>query len=167
MESSSVGSKPKEAVLPEEAILERLRSHPTVRSARVLPATSKTRLGLQCTLWCKGCAVRSNGVENVQWVFEFGDAGDDKGSFEQSFSLAPRSWKDYKGTRFYDGESALTVKRWFHRTDDDPTGCTFVEWDPKEDPAPGSPQYLYGCGGMCGSMHVHTQRALARAHECA
>ena len=54
------------AALSEEAILERLRSWPTVRSAAVLPATSTTRLGLQCTLWCKGCSVRANGRESVQ-----------------------------------------------------------------------------------------------------
>ena len=73
------------------------------------------------------------------WICELGDAGEGKGSFEQSFSLAPRSWKEYKGTRFYDGESALVVKRWFHRTDDDASGCTFVEWDPKKDSAPDAP----------------------------
>ena len=71
------------------------------------------------------------------WVAELGDAGDGKGSFEESFSLPPRSWRDYKGTRFYDGESALTIKRWFHRTEDDASGCTFVEWDPEKDVAPG------------------------------
>jgi hypothetical protein len=57
------------------------------------------------------------------WIFEFGDAGGDKGSFLESFKLAPRCWKLYEGTRFYDGEAALKVKRWFHRTDDDPSGC--------------------------------------------
>ena len=39
--------------------------------------------------------------------------------------------KLYKGTRYYNGEAAIVVKRWFHRTDDDPLGRTFVEWDPK------------------------------------
>ena len=37
-------------------------------------------------------------------------------------------------TLFSDGESALVVKRWFHRADDDATGCTFVEWDPNWTP---------------------------------
>ena len=73
------------------------------------------------------------------WIFEFGDAGEDKGSFEATFSLAPRSWKLHKGTRFYNGEAALVVKRWFHRADDDVSGCTFVEWDPAKDAAPGAP----------------------------
>ena len=79
------------------------------------------------------------------WVFEFGDAGDGKGCFLQTFSLPRRSWKDYEGTRFYDGESALKVKRWFHRTDDDPSGCTFVEWDPKKDKAPGRLMVIWSC----------------------
>ena len=35
-------------------------------------------------------------------------------------------------------ESAVVVKRWFHRTDDDASGCTFTELDPK-DVAPGAP----------------------------
>ena len=73
------------------------------------------------------------------WVFEFGDAGGTKGSFEESFTLGQRNWKEYKGTRFYDGEAALVVKRWFHRTDDDASGCTFVEWDPTKDAKPGDP----------------------------
>ena len=64
------------------------------------------------------------------WMCELGDAGDGKGSIEQSFSLSGRNWKDYKGIRFSDGESALVVKRWFHRTDDDASGCTFKEMDP-------------------------------------
>ena len=70
-------------------------------------------------------------------VFEFGDAGAGKGSFKESFSLAPRSWKAYEGIQFHDGESALVVKRWFHRTDDDASGCVFVEQDLTKDAAPG------------------------------
>lgn len=73
------------------------------------------------------------------WLFEFGDAGEGKGSFKQSFKMAPKSWQLYEGTCFYDGEAALVVKRWFHRIDDDASGCTFVEWDPKADAKPGAP----------------------------
>ena len=73
-------------------------------------------------------------------VCEFGDAGNGKGSFEASFQLPPRSWKDYQGTRFYDGEAALVVKRWFHRLDDDASGRAFIEWDPAtEDTATDAP----------------------------
>ena len=53
-------------------------------------------------------------------------------------SLGRRGWKDYKGTRFYDGECALTVKRWFDRTNDDASGCTFIEWDPKKNSKEGA-----------------------------
>ena len=31
------------------------------------------------------------------------------------------------------------MKRWFHRTLDDASGCTFVEWDPTKDVVPGAP----------------------------
>ena len=74
------------------------------------------------------------------WVCELGDAGGDKGCIKESFSLPPRSWKQYESLRFYDGEAALVVRRWFHRTDDDASGCTFVEQDLAMDAAPGAPQ---------------------------
>ena len=55
------------AELSEEAIVERLLLCPVVRSAAVLPHDPpRTRFGLQCKLWCKGCTVRATGVENVQ-----------------------------------------------------------------------------------------------------
>jgi len=74
------------------------------------------------------------------WVCELGDAGGDKGCIEETFKLPnTRSWKEHKGIRFYDGESALVVRRWFHRTDDDATGCTFVEQDLQRHAAPGAP----------------------------
>lgn len=65
------------------------------------------------------------------WVCEFGDAGN--GSCEEMAcsGMDARAWKLHKGTRYYNGEAAIVVKRWFHRTDDDPSGRTFVEWDPK------------------------------------
>ena len=40
---------------------------------------------------------------------------------------------EYRGTLFYDGQSALVVKRWLHRVDDDASGLTFEEWDPTAD----------------------------------
>ena len=46
---------------------------------------------------------------------------------------------DYKGTRFYNGERVVVVKRWLHRVDDDASGLTFKEWDPKEDADPDQP----------------------------
>lgn len=74
------------------------------------------------------------------WICELGDAGGGNGSFEAQFKLpTARSWKEYKGTRYYDGDAALVVKRWFHRVDSDASGCTFAEWDPTKDRAPGAP----------------------------
>mmetsp|Transcript_57590 Transcript_57590/g.158172 ORF Transcript_57590/g.158172 Transcript_57590/m.158172 type:complete len:263 (-) Transcript_57590:25-813(-) len=68
------------------------------------------------------------------WICELGDAGGDKGCFEKTFKLAARSWQVHEGARFYDGESALKVHRWFHRTDDDASGWT--QASPRFDPAP-------------------------------
>ena len=48
----------------------------------------------------------------------------------KTFKLAPRKYEDYKGFRFYNGDSAIVVKRWFHRVDDDASGRTFVEYNP-------------------------------------
>ena len=39
----------------------------------------------------------------------------------------------YKGTRFYNGDRALKVKRWLHRVAEDASGLTFEEWDPTKD----------------------------------
>jgi len=41
--------------------------------------------------------------------------------------LQARKWEDYKGTRFYDGERALVIKRWLNRVDEDASGLTFEE----------------------------------------
>ena len=52
------------------------------------------------------------------------------------------SSKVYKGTRFFDGDLALVVKRWLHRVDEDASGLTFDEWnqaqavDTLQEPAP-------------------------------
>jgi hypothetical protein len=72
------------------------------------------------------------------WVFQFGDAGDGS-CVKKRFELAPRSWTEYEGTRYYNGEAALVIKRWFHRADDDASGCTFIEWDSAKATAPGAP----------------------------
>ena len=48
----------------------------------------------------------------------------------------------YKGTRFFNGDRALVVKRWLHRLDEDASGLTFEEWNPaqavgtSQEPAP-------------------------------
>jgi hypothetical protein len=38
--------------------------------------------------------------------------------------------KEYKGTRYSDGDRALVVELWLHRVADDLSGLTFQEWDP-------------------------------------
>jgi len=62
---------------------------------------------------------------------QFGDAGDGT-SCENEFKMQTHKWEDYKGTRFYDGERALVIKRWLNRVDEDALGLTFEEWDPTE-----------------------------------
>lgn len=71
------------------------------------------------------------------WLCELGDAGDGS-CVERTFKLgrassSRASWEVYKGVRFYDGEKALTVKRWLHRVDEDASGLTFGPWEPSED----------------------------------
>lgn len=98
------------------------------------------------------------------WIFEFGEA--DSGSCEkQAFKLAPRSWKVYEGTRYYDGEAAMVVKRWFHRTDDDASGCTFVEFDPKKHTAAGAPPValLFNSNKLRGVFGVDKFKQLGRS----
>ena len=78
------------------------------------------------------------------WLFEFGDAGDGTcfatlENGKKEFTLAARKWVDYKGTRFYNGERAVVIKRWLHRVDEDASGLTFKEWDSKEDADPEQP----------------------------
>ena len=72
------------------------------------------------------------------WVFELGMAADGT-CIEKSFELPRRSFEVYKGVRFYDGEHAIVVKVWLHRT---PAahGLEFAEWHPTaEDLDPDAP----------------------------
>ena len=67
------------------------------------------------------------------WLFEFSDGGRGS-SCEKLFSLPQlRSGVVYKGTRFYNGDRALRVKRWLHQVSEDASGLTFEEWDPTKD----------------------------------
>ena len=67
------------------------------------------------------------------WLFEFSD-GDEGSNCQKLFSLPQRkTGVVYKGTRFYNGDRALRVKRWLHRVDEDAAGLTFEEWDPIKD----------------------------------
>ena len=44
------------------------------------------------------------------WLCEFGDAGNDT-SCERQFNLGHHQCEDYRGTRFYNKDSALVIKR--------------------------------------------------------
>jgi hypothetical protein len=47
------------------------------------------------------------------WLCEFGDAGNGT-SCERQFNLGHRQCEDYRGTRFYNKDSALVIKRWLN-----------------------------------------------------
>jgi len=63
------------------------------------------------------------------WLCQFGDTGGGT-SCGNEFKLQARTWEDYKGMLFYDGERALVIKRWLNRVDVDASGLIFEEWDP-------------------------------------
>jgi hypothetical protein len=66
------------------------------------------------------------------WLCEFGDAGNGT-SCERQFNLGHRKCEDYRGTRFYNKDSALVIKRWLNRVEEDASGLTFQEWTPDVD----------------------------------
>jgi hypothetical protein len=66
------------------------------------------------------------------WLCEFGDAGNGTSCVKQ-FNLEHRKWEDYRGTRFYNKDCALVIKRWLNRVEEDVSGLTFQEWTPDVD----------------------------------
>ncbi len=66
------------------------------------------------------------------WLCDFGDAGNDT-SCENQFNLDHRKCEDYHGTRFYNKDSALVIKHWLNRVEEDASGLTFQEWTPDVD----------------------------------
>ena len=66
------------------------------------------------------------------WLCEFGDAGNGT-SCEKQFNLDHRKCEDYRGTHFYNKDSALVIKRWLNRVDENTSGLTFQEWTPDVD----------------------------------
>jgi hypothetical protein len=48
----------------------------------------------------------------------------------QQFNLDHRKCEDYRGTRFYNKNSGLVMKRWLNRVEEDVSGLTFQEWTP-------------------------------------
>ncbi len=61
------------------------------------------------------------------WLCEFGDAGNDT-SCEKQFNLDHRKCEDYGGTRLYNKDSALVIKRWLNRVEEDASRLMFQEW---------------------------------------
>ena len=66
------------------------------------------------------------------WLCEFGDVSNDTSCVKQ-FNLEHHKWKDYRGTRFYNKDSALVIKLWLNRVEEDASGLTFQEWTPDVD----------------------------------
>jgi hypothetical protein len=79
--------------------------------------------------------VNDHEVIGHHWMCEFGDVGNDT-SCEKKFNLSHRKWEDYilyRDTRVYTGDSALVIKRWLNRVEEDASGLTFQEWTPDVD----------------------------------
>ena len=51
----------------------------------------------------------------------------------KQFNLEYHKWEDDRGTRFYNKDRALVIKRWFNRVEEDVSGLTFQEWTPDVD----------------------------------
>ncbi len=66
------------------------------------------------------------------WICKFGTVPGSMICVEKKFELQGRKWEDYRGTRYYDGDSTLVVELWLHRVADDLSGLKFQEWDPSE-----------------------------------
>ncbi len=66
------------------------------------------------------------------WICKLGTFPGSMTSVERKFELQDRNckWKEYKCTRYSDGDRALVVELWLHRVADDVSGLTFQEWDP-------------------------------------
>jgi hypothetical protein len=72
------------------------------------------------------CRVRRNGP--LKWMntgdlvitgcVNFGDPGNGT-SCEKKFNLSHRKCQDYRGTRFYTGDTVLVIKRWLNRVEED------------------------------------------------
>ena len=48
----------------------------------------------------------------------------------KQFNLENHKWEDYRGTRFYNKDRVLVIKRWLNRVEEDASGLTFQEWTP-------------------------------------
>lgn len=74
--------------------------------------------GLESLFRARVSFVRLSLRPGPHWLLKCNDAGDGT-SCKKKFNLAPRSWKEYKGTRFYSGQQALVVERLLNRVEED------------------------------------------------
>jgi hypothetical protein len=75
---------------------------------------------------------------------EFGDAGNGT-SCESQFNFGHHQCEDYRGTRFYNKDSALVIKHWLNRVEEDASGLTFQEWTPDVDTSRSPVAMLINC----------------------
>jgi hypothetical protein len=90
------------------------------------------------------------------WLCEFGDAGNGT-SCERQFNLGHRQCEDYRGTRFYIKDSALVIKCWFNRVEEDVSGLTFLEWTPDVDTSRPPTATLINSSELCVTGFKHKE----------
>jgi len=109
------------------------------------------------------------------WLFKFGMRGMElRTSCEKKFNLTRRSWEDYKGTQFYNGQQALVVERWLNQVQEDASGLTFEEWNPAQDAVTSQPPVamlinlseLRAAGFKLKEMIPPALEAAARGSRC-
>ena len=87
--------------------------------ARELPKVKPNAWGCVqvCNLW--STEEEQHVRPGHSWLFEFGDDAGNGTSCEKEFTRLGRQGEINKGTRFFNGDRDLVVKRWLHRVDED------------------------------------------------
>jgi len=49
-------------------------------------------------------------VLDTFWICKFGAVSGSRSCVEKKFELQARQWEEYRGTRYYDGDSTLVVE---------------------------------------------------------
>jgi hypothetical protein len=83
-------------------------------------------------------------------VCEFGDAGNGT-SCEKQFNLDHHKCEDYRVTRLYNKDSALVIKCWINRVEEDASGLTFQEWTPDVDTSRSPVVMLMNSSELCAT----------------
>jgi hypothetical protein len=111
-----------------EEVERAIRALPFVTKLSPVGARNSHGHGYQVSLRCPSCEEYGSCGKKQ----EFGDAGNDT-SCKKQFNLDHRKCEDYQGTRFYNKDSVLVIKRWLNRVEEDTSGLTFQEWTPDVD----------------------------------